>query len=177
MIELALPAFGRARVWLDEHPDIAVEGTRLVTRTLPARQGVSTIRRAGVELFVPSGALAGYALVCGRFVPNDRDTLALELPVGGTPADRLSWSLAADLDDVRPGLPDEYAESVLAALMAAPDVLGSGTLTLGPTAHAHVGSSPSVFFRASAALLDILAMNPEDISGEQVVRILQSRRG
>jgi hypothetical protein len=177
MIELTLPAFGRARVWIDEHPDIAVQGSRLITRTLPARQGIGTPRRAGVEIFVPSGALADYALVCGRFAPHDLGTLTLELSVGAARGDRLSWSLAAELDEVRPGLPEEYAESVLGALVTAPDVLGSGTLILGPAAHGHVGSSPNAFFRASAALLDILAMKPEDLSGEQLLRILQSRLG
>jgi hypothetical protein len=174
IIELTLPPFGSARVWFNEHPALASESTRVLMRTLAASPRIRTMRRAGVELFVPAGALADYALLCGHFVPNDLGQLTLELPVCSEPGEHLSWSLAAAVDEVRAGLPEEYAQSVLDAA-AAPEVLGSGTLVLTPAAHAMVGSSPRMFSRVTSALLDIMALNTEDVTNELLGRILQSR--
>lgn len=175
MIELNLSRFGSARVWINEHPALTFETTHVLTRTLVATQGVSTARRAGIELFLPSGALTDYALLCGHFVPHARSTLTLELPVSTEPGELVSWSLASRADEVRTGLPEEYSQSVLDALSAAPEALGSGTLVLAPAAHAIVGSSPHIFSCAARALVDIMALNTEDVTPDLLKRILQLR--
>ena len=133
------------------------------------------MRRAGVELFVPAGSLAYYALVCGHFVPNDLGRLSLQLPVCCVPGKQLPWSLYAGVDEVRAGMPEEYAQAVLDAMSAAPEVLGSGTIVLAPTAHAIAGSSTSIFSRATSALVDIMALKPDDATNELLGRIIQSR--
>lgn len=176
MIELSLPPLSSGRVWLSERPTIASVNARVISWTLIAERRVSTSKLGGVELFVPAGAVAHYALVCGHFVPNDLGSLTLQLPVSSVPGQHLPWALAAGVDEVRAGLPEEFAESVADALSTAPGRLGSGTLVLAPSAHAFVGSSASIFSRATAALVQVLALNPRDATEDIIRQILQSRR-
>jgi hypothetical protein len=175
MIELTLPPFGSARVWIDQHPTLAFEATHEMTRTFVASQRIGSKRRAGVELFVPAGARANYALICGSFAPDDLGRLILQLPVSSAGGEQLSWALAARVDEVRIGLPEEYAQSVLGAGSEAAEMLGSGTLIFAPTAHAIVGSSPRIFSQATFALVDIMALSPESVTNELLGEIFRSR--
>ena len=120
-----------------------------------------TCRRWLVEAYVPRGARADYGLLGLEFAPGPA-AIEVIVPYSGPHGATLTDSLAGQIDDVRVGLPEEYAEAVLDALCAAAVSLPSGVLRVCAAAHGRVGSSPKFFARLAAAVVSLMSEGDED---------------
>jgi hypothetical protein len=173
MTEYELRFLGKARVWLRDLPKLDCISSEVLTRTLPShRRSAGESRRAAVEIFLPVGATVRYALMGATLSPEPIDLLKIDVPICDDNGAQVSWALAAKLDEVCGGLKREYAEAVFTGLANAGNILGGGTLIIGPAAHSTVGSSASIFQRVTETLLDILGADPASLSEGAMSRIL-----
>ncbi len=162
---LQLSRHGKARVWFRrETADLVPSG--IIRETVPS-QPAGTVRAAtlALEVYVPRGGRADYGLLGFSFTPDHHD--ALEIGVPFTEAAGVSWSdaLANGVDDVRLGLPKEYAVAVLGgAATFATSRLPSGSIAAVEAAHGLIGSSPDFFRRIAVAALTLMV---EEHNGDE----------
>jgi hypothetical protein len=161
-----------SRVWLDEHPSIKFRTIREITTTLTAEPRLKLARRAGVEVSAARD-VSSYALICGDFIPDDHGPCFVRLPVSDDSGMVLPWSLLGRYDEVRAGLPEEFAQHVLDAGSSAAELLGSGVLTLAPAAYCAGRSSQWIFSRVTSALIEIMALIPETVTSETLAEIIR----
>ncbi len=149
----------KINVWLEELPDITYSVESVCERRYSVqRRENAREMRAAVELLLPRGGRAQYGLLGGSFELNNADQFVVQVALSRRDERRLDWSLASAIDDVRAGLPAEYAGGVLAGLIEGPAALGAGILRLDCAAHGAVGSSGDIFKQLAALLVDILAL-------------------
>lgn len=146
--------FSKARVWWCSDP---FDGS-------PRTDSVA------VEVWIPRGPRVEYALLGASL---ERNVSGVQVKC---PQDDGAWgdSLASKTDDVRRGLPAEYAESVRQAgeTAVAAQSLQHG-IGYDRAAHGAIGSSPELFGRLAVALVTILS-DPEKYSEEdRVLEIFQ----
>ena len=152
IVSVGIGSFGSARVWIDEdvNADYAAEATierRLLTT--PSRH--LRHRRVVVEVYLPRGPRAEYGLLGLMYEPKDESDLLVRVQVGREDGRPSAGSMASNVDDVRIGLPREYASAVLDAICQhCQNRIGPGLLTIDRAAHGRVGSSVSVFSALSA---------------------------
>jgi hypothetical protein len=151
MKSFKLGVHGKARVWIDEPSGAKYVATGVETRVVCGSQptdGKRASRRIAVELWLPRGARSEYGLLGGYFAADTSARVTIALGVSGSTGERFRDSLGAATDDVRTGLPEEYANEVLAvAATLVTERLGSGRLTIDEAAHGIVGSSRNLFGR------------------------------
>jgi hypothetical protein len=130
-----------------------------------------------VELFTHAGGYCPYGLLGAEFVPQDSHVLLLQVSVSSADGRCFDAALAGAIDEVRFGLPREYAEGVLdgAAAAGAIHVLGSGVLRFRCAAHGKVGSSSNHFRRLAMLVVQLLCLNTESITEEEVAGLIESR--
>lgn len=173
MYSFELSHHRRANVWLDEAPPADLPSASLVTRHVMPKRIVAAQRRiAGIELCIPHGPRASYALLGAELVEADLDGLEVAVSVNnaGIPFQR---SIALKPDDVNVGLLDEYASAVIAGISKVAESVGAPTkmaLRFRWAAHAVVGSSPSAFEKASGLVLQLLIL--AEGAGDEQVRAL-----
>lgn len=153
MRRIQLNAFACARVWDGELPDALYSGESL-SRHLGPSSTVAPMHLAALEVYVPRGPMAEYALLGGKFRPDDSGCLRLALLTTET-SNKSFESLAAGVDEVKVGLPGEYAAAVMEGL-AAKDSIPSGVLEISHAAHGLVGSNAIVFKRVASLLFELL---------------------
>lgn len=179
MIELELGRVqGRARVWFHNLPDWACPWSGVIERTLPAtRIDGQGIRSAAVELFIHTGGICPYGLLAGEFVPQDSNLLLLQTIVSSEEGTRFDALVGEAIDEVRFGLPLEYAEGVLdgASAARANCILGSGTLRFGCAVHGKVGSSANHFRRLARLVVELLRLDTPAVTEKEVACLLESR--
>ncbi|MBI4510126.1 MAG: hypothetical protein HY698_10870 [Deltaproteobacteria bacterium] len=170
MRSIPLGRFGKARLYVHERPDAAYNVIRVDERITSVQQSRMLALEVALEVYIPRGALVEYGLLGMRFVPEERQDLVVQVCVG-EPCDRAyQESLARLVDDVRVGLPDEYATSVTSAICAlAPTTLGPGLLLVDRAAHGLIGSSPALFEKLAQALVMMVSGLSEPDS--QVARL------
>lgn len=156
MEQLTIGSFGRARVWCNEVAGAVYRGSGVKTAVVPARENCLGSRSVVVEVLIPRGPRAEYGLLGLGYVPRATGRLEVKIDFTDLPADLFSGSLAGALDEVRAGLPGEYAESVAAGVMSSVDLLGSGCVRVEEAARGIVGSSPKMFERLSRVVMEIL---------------------
>jgi len=165
-----LSHYRRANVWLDEAPPAEFTATSVVTRHVRPEMVVDASRRiAGVEIYIPYGPRASYGLLGADLVEADVDGLEIVVSVNmvGLP---FQSSLTSMSDEVKVGLLDEYASAVIGGAVRVVEAVGAptkATLRFHWAAHGFVGSSQSVFEKASAMVLHLL-MLPKDASDDQI---------
>lgn len=167
--------FVKARVWVNESATVGfvAEGIlKASVRANPSESNGSHI--VGVEAMIPRGGMVEYGLIGFQFVPDKLDRLQCE--VGYSSMNGPSWpdALAAELDDVRLGLPREYSSAVVAALSSACEGrMPSGVIRIMDAAHGLVGSSPNVFGRLTTAAVELALLVGAELPDDQVVKILR----
>jgi hypothetical protein len=163
---LELSRLRRANVWLDEAPPAAYAASSVVTRVVVPKVAIDSVRRiAGVEVRIPHGPKASYALLGGELIEADADGLEVIVFVNevGVP---FPASLAGELDEVKTGLLDEYVDAVIRGVAKVAEAVGAPTkrkLRFGWAAHGLVSSSPSVFEKASGVVLQLLTLPRDDL--------------
>jgi hypothetical protein len=170
MHSFALSRHRRANVWLDEAPPADFTASSMVTRMVMPKVVVHPSRRiAGIEINIPHGPRASYALLGAELVDSDVDGLEVIVSVGaeGLP---FAPSLALKSDDVKIGMLDEYADAVVAGIGRLAESSGlpaNVSLRFRWAAYGLVGSSPSVFADVSGFVARLLTL-PKDASERQV---------
>ncbi len=177
MITLELSPYRKARVWLGELPDLGYEVKETVEDVIEVgASAVTGVRRAAIELYLYTGPRDLYGLLGATLTPDRSGRLMLQVAASDDDGKPVDWSLASHIDDVRVGLPRQYAESVFDGAAGTHEIrgLGSGVLRFDRAAHGRVGSASIVFRQIAGSLVRLLAAGAESISVEELERYLQS---
>lgn len=160
--QLVIGAHGKARLWINETAGAVYAPARVLEKVVPAfAPGGHEARAIVLEVRLPRGPRAEYGLLGARFTPDDSGHVTLRVGVSGAEGATFD-SLAGSFDDVRVGLPEEYAGEVLGTL-ASLERLPAGVLEIHECAHGAVGSSRVLFARL-AKLIAALADTRVDLS-------------
>ena len=178
MIELALTGYKKARVWINELPETFYPPGRVMEESLPSSttRPVS-IHKGAVELLVPTGGRCLYGLLGAEFAESALDDLVIRVICSGRDGVRFDDALPVGFDDVRKGLPDEFAPAVIDILTAsgyASGRLPSGQLTFGCAAHGLVGSCVAIFGQLAKLVVDLFALRTISPSRDQLVKVFDA---
>ena len=157
IIELPLTALAKARVWFCRATSSLV-ADQTVTRSVEG-DPASVVQREylTLEAYVPRGGRAQYGLLGFDYVRGAGSSLHLDVPIAEGACNRWLDSLAAQVDDVRLGLPREFAAPVVDAMAhVAARRFPAGRLSVVEAAHGVVGSSPQFFGRVAASALSLM---------------------
>ncbi len=171
----------RARVWIGDHPDSDYPSQRTLSHSVTAGKKPYNQAKVGVvEVLVPLGGRFKYGLLGGILRPAPTDVLSIELNVS-SPGERLFInSLAKEIDEVRVGLPEEYAEAVLSGVDVAKEQLNAlapGSLSICYAAHGAVGSSRVIFKHLATILVKILNSECVDLSDAELLKLFPASFG
>lgn len=124
---------------------------------------------------LPRGARAECGMIGIQFVPGTLRQLQVEVGYSGIPGELYTNALAANLDEVRIGLPQEYASTVMESLvLRCQHRLPPGVLRIVDAAHGLVGSSPSVFDRLTTAAMELARLDATFMQDDDIARTLRS---
>jgi hypothetical protein len=173
---LQLPRFAEARVWFGKSVIGGFKSEGVITGT--TRQsyagGQSSNMIVGLEALVPCGGYAQYGLLELEFLPDDLARLRLEVPYSSMTGTAWPGALAGILDEVRLGLPKEYAPAVLASLSSAVEGrIPSGVLRIVAAAHGLVGSSPNFFGKIARAAVELALLGEDEVPDDRLVSLLR----
>lgn len=166
-----LSRFRRANVWLNEAPPAEFTAVSSLSKEFKPKTITNAIsQKTGVEIYIPHGSTASYGVLGAELVESEIDGLEIIVSIksAGLP---FHPSLASNTDEVRVGLLDEYANSVIGGVVKAAGVFGAPTnasLRFRWAAHGLIGSSQSVFEIASAIVLQLLLLPMEPLDDEIV---------
>ena len=123
-----------------------------------------------MEAVIARGPSSEYGLLAVTFEANGEGLVDIKVPFGEMHGARWDSALAAAVDDVRLGLPTEYAGAVLSALSSeATKRFPTGTLRISRAAHGLVGSSQNFFGRMLHAMMALGLMQQSGIEQEALV--------
>lgn len=132
------------------------------------------MRLAAVEVFVPLGPRSMYGLLGGKFKPDATGHLSIDVSVAAANERLLADNLAMKGDEVRVGLPAEYAQAVLAGVSLAKgdlNVLAAGRLSINCAAHSAIGSCAAVYKHLAAILVKLLNSAIVEPSDDELVEL------
>lgn len=116
--ELRIGTSSRARIWFDELPQAAaIDGSRIRSGILPARDKTRSIRQCAIELTLRQEPLYPYALLGGQFEGTDDGSFRIEV-CAKTPTALADWSRISTsvAQEISVGLPRYEAEQICALL-------------------------------------------------------------
>jgi hypothetical protein len=178
MRTLELGKHRRARVWIGELPDATYPSLKTLTHTIATdRESLHGLRMAAIEVFVPLGPRSMYGLLGGRWQPGATDQLSVDVSVSATNERLLPDSLAMKGDEVRVGLPVEYAKAVLAGVDMAKSELSAltaGKLLINCAAHGTIGSCEAVYKHLAAILVKLLNAASDEPSDDELLKLFPS---
>jgi hypothetical protein len=176
MKTLQLTRFAKARMWFGERVTRGFDASGVITGAAGDAPvvGPNSDMLVGLEVLVPRGAYSEYGLLGLEFLPGNLGCLRIEVPYSDMAGSPWSDALASNVDEVRLGLPQEYASSVLASLAStAAGRIPSGTLRIVDAAHGIVGSSPSFFGKLSGATIELMSLSEIEVPEEFLVTLLR----
>jgi len=164
MMEFRFGRQGVGRAWFEALPLAHYASAGDLCVTLPAVRRERRECRIVLEVLIPRGAYAEYALLGASYSGRERDEIVISVSESGEgDARTYAESLASRLDTVWVGLPHPYAISVLdAAKATAPRAL-SGELSFDCAAHGMVGSSAQLFANCASAIVELLGQNVTEV--------------
>lgn len=175
MKALELGKHRRARVWIGELPDAACPSVKTLTHTIAAdRESQHGLRMAAIEVFVPLGPRSMYGLLGGQWKPDATGQLSVDVNVSAANERLLADSLAMKGDEVRVGLPAEYAKAVLVGVDMAKselNALTAGKLSINCAAHGTIGSCEAVYKHLAAILVKLLNAASDEPSDDELVKL------
>lgn len=176
MRTLQLTPLAKARVWSGEKMTGGFKAEGVITGS--AEQSFagwpSSNVVVGLEALLPRGARAEYGLLGLEFMPDDLGRLQMAVPYSGMAGTAWPDALAGKLDEVRLGLPKEYASAVLASLSSAVEGRApSGVLRIVDAAHGLVGSSPNFFGKLTRAAVELVLLSGIEVPDDRLVSLLR----
>lgn len=169
--------FNRARIWLDEIPDWNVAKNHVFEHRQEASEMKDTdARSAAIELFLPTGGRAYYGALGAEFVPASERQLVVQILISLEEGPMIPDALASRNDTVHVGLPQEYLQGVLHGILNTSErhLLGSGTLRFCCAASGSLGSSIKLFGILTALVIQLLLLEKEAVSEDQLLTLIQT---
>jgi hypothetical protein len=178
MKTLNLPLHRKARIWFAELPQAEFAADETYEIIMPgAKSPPNNIRRAAVELLIPTGPRAMYGLLGGVLSPSGSNKMHIQVNVSRESGLPLVDSLASSLDKVSIGLPKEYVPGLVNGIFKATRQIGglsSGKVLFNCAAHGYVGSSELIFMHLSSIVIKILSAYSELPSEQEMIALLQA---
>jgi hypothetical protein len=185
VLTVSLGPLNKVRVWLEELPDAKYQAgkTLEVMQVAKASMHPAPIC-AAVELKRVLGPRTLCGLLGATFLPEESERCVIQVAVGSAfeiPSNwrfpefsrkETSWALAARVDSIYVGLPEEYAPAVLNGAVRAGALLGSGLVRFDCATHGLIGSSQRVFQDLARLVVEILSYEPTGLSEEQLHSIV-----
>ena len=175
MRTLELGKYRRARIWIGKLPDAACPSVKTLTHTIEAgRESQNGLRLAAIEVFVPLGPRSMYGLLGGQFKPDATGHLSVDVSISAANERLLTDSLVMKGDEVRVGLPAEYAQAVLAGVALAKgelNALTAGKLSINCAAHGAIGSCEVVYKHLASMLVKLFNAASLELSDEELVKL------
>jgi hypothetical protein len=163
MISLALSRFAKARVWFEDAPDAPALDTVVMREVGYGRSGKSPLPHVAIEAYLPRGARIEYGLIGAYFTEESCNVVRIAVPCATGPYRLWREGLAAQVDEVRAGLPIEYANAVLdAASNEAEGQFPEGKLSFLDAAYTEVGSSRDLFQRLARTTIRLMLAKRHD---------------
>ena len=163
MIIKLQPTPSRAvRVWIGELPPASFTGYDTLQQTVPSKRSSPAGKRVmAVEIRAVTGPRSLYGLLGGEIKFASAESLGIEIGISTFEGPRLDDTLAIPTrgDEVRVGLPREYAEAVCSELVRTSENtsdLPSGQLSITCAAHSLTGSDQRLFAFLSRTLFTFL---------------------
>jgi hypothetical protein len=175
MRNLDLGKHRRARIWTGELPDAECPSIKTLTHFVAAKaQSPSGLTLAAIEVFVPLGPRSMYGLLGGRFEPDATGQLNIDVNISAATERLFADSLAVKGDQVRVGLPAEYAQAVLAGVNLAKgemNALASGKLSFDCATHGAIGSCEAIYKHLAAVLVKLFNAASLELSDDELVKL------
>ena len=160
---------GKARLWKESVPKLIYPTIDTIEQVLCTDlPKISGEKQVALEVMIPVGGRFLYGFLGAVFKPSASEQFLLQIPVSTDSEKIFADSIAADLDQIRFGLPNEYVQSVIDSAMfhlhkyQGIKILGSGTLCFEPAAHGELSSSKRFFGDIVAVLVQLLVLNRVD---------------
>lgn len=171
MKEFNLGKHRKARVWLNELPDISHSSGAAQEVIMPTTEPSMQAKKAAVEVFVPLGPRSMYGLLGGKFEPSTVGELKVTIVSNAANGKLLPTSLAGVSDQVRIGLPKEYHEAVKEGVRLAQKegVTISGELVIDYAANGEIGSCFAVFKHLAAVLVKLFDTQGHNPIDEEII--------
>jgi|HubBroStandDraft_5_1064220.scaffolds.fasta_scaffold151810_2 hypothetical protein len=172
---LELGKHRRARVWIGELPNVMYTSSETLTQSIVAdRKAHRWLKLAAVEVFVPLGPRSMYGLLGGGFEAGTEDNLNVDVNISGENGQTYSNSLAATGDEVRVGLPAEYAKAVITGVEFTKNELNSivaGKITINGAAYGTIGSCDAVFKHLTVILVKLFNLTNLEPSDDELIKL------
>jgi hypothetical protein len=168
----------KMRIWCWELPDTRYAPISTISTSIKVtKEKVPTIEQIAVELLVRTGPRSLYGLLGAHFTPRDNKSLEMEVAISDRIGPQFSDSLAGHSDDVRVGLPDEYAGAVLegAAMLAKEESQLSGQILFCCAAHGRVGSSAAIFEQLSKMVVSLMFSQEPRLLQDRIKALLRAK--
>lgn len=168
------------RVWTGDLPDALYVPTSHLERDHPATTSWMTDSRlAAIEIGaqVPARGIR-HALLGARFEPYATNRLHIDVGITAIDGRPYVGGLAMRSDEVRVGLPADYARGVAAGTgqaLGGMTEIPSGTISFRCAAHAMLGSSENMFRHTASVLIRLLLAVQEQMSDEELTHLLPAR--
>jgi hypothetical protein len=140
----------------------------------------SETRQAALEIFIPVGPRVCYGLLGAKFIPNPSGKLSVEVRVSTENESIFSSSMAAQVDTVKIGLPEEYSQSVMEGIVNSLtndakliETLGSGVIAIEQAAYGEISSSKKMFRNIAATVIQLLLLDQASCQDE-VTKIVKT---
>jgi hypothetical protein len=175
MKNLNLGKYRQARIWIGELPDAESTAIETLTHSAAATaQLQGGLILAAVEVFVPLGPRSMYGLLGGEWRPDQSNQFRVEINVSAVNERLFPDNLALKGDEVRVGLPAEYAKAIPVGVALVKDQLTSlpsGKLSINRAAYGAIGSCEAVYKHLAAVLVKLVSSTNADWSDEELVKL------
>lgn len=167
----------KAQAWLDELPQAAYAEASSVERVINIDNPVHTMtRQVAAEILVQTGGRALYGLLGAELFSQETNELQLKVTTSRFDGPPYVSSIALPSEEVRIGLPDEYASSVVDAVLAtavSSAGLPPGKIIFNCAAHGLIGSSQQIFRALGQIIIRLFILDSSHEVKQQLTEIFK----
>ncbi len=179
MRTLELGKYRRARVWIGELPDATYPCLKTLSHTIATNRPSpgGGLKIVAVEVFVILGPRSIYGMLGGHFTPDAKGQVSIDVNISSANERLFPDNLAGTRDEVRVGLPSEYAQSVVVGVDLAKgelNTLTAGIFSINCAAHGVMGSCDAVYKHLAAILVKLLNIASVEPSDEELIKLFPS---
>lgn len=177
MIELDnLGGYRKGRLWLDDLPEIGYKAIKVLKSSVESENHKWGLKTIALELLLAPREISNYGLLGVKYIPSEDNYLNIEVKVSEFDERLLTGTIAMSTDEVHVGIPEDYAEAIMATMQDFQKnfSLSSGTLLFDYGAHGHVGSSKIIFSKITKILMNLLSTNSKDLTNEEYKKLVAS---
>jgi hypothetical protein len=177
MIELDnLGGFRKGRLWINSLPELTSKVIKVLTSSVNSENHKWNSKAIALELLLAPREISNYAFLGVKYIPSEDSYLNIEVRVSEYEGALLTDTIALSTDEVHVGIPEEYAETIMATVKDYLKNYGlsSGTLLFDLGAHGHVGSSKIIFSKTTKILMSLLGKNLNDTTVNEYKEMIAS---